>query len=72
MFGSVWEPFTLTPPLIRMKETVVSDILKRGRITRQYKALNGARMWIIKSGEEPGRRCSTCSECLVLVVGLFT
>ena len=55
----------------RLEKTAQSDNFERASGTRQYKALNGARMWIITLGEGSGR-CSTCSECLVCVVGLFT
>ena len=52
--------------------TARTDILKTGVITRQYKALNGALNVDNRSGKEPGRRCSSCSECLVWLLGLFT
>ena len=75
MFWGVLEclgVFQLNPPLIRLQGTARTDILKTGVITRQYKALNGALNVDNRSGKEPGRRCSSCSECLVWLLGLFT
>jgi hypothetical protein len=72
VFWSVWECFSQTPPFIRLEKTAESDISKKAVRTRQYKALNGALNMDNKSGEEPGSWCSTCRECLVFVVGLFT
>ena len=69
VFGSV---SAKPPPLIRLQGTPRTDILKTGVITRQYKALNGALNVDNRSGKEPGRRCSSCSECLVWLLGLFT
>ena len=71
MFWSVWECFSQTPPLIRLEKTAESDISKTGVITSQYKALNRALNVDNRSGEEPGRRCSSCSESLVWSLGLF-
>ena len=75
MFWGVLEclgVFQLNPPSYKTAGNARTDILKTGVRTSHYKALNGALNVDNRSGKEPGRRCSSCSECLVWLLGLFT